>query len=114
MDFDPKEAGTSEDPLAWAALEPEIRAALADHVDIELAKRALPGALVYFVCVVAVGLSTTYYRDHPLFLSSVGILTLAAGTLRMVTAKRLLRRSRESLSGAKPLFLLSTYAAFGI
>ena len=73
-------------------LEPEVRSAIESRVDQELAKRAIQGSMVYFAVCIVVGLSTPYYAGHPIALVLAGCLTLLAGGLRLVTARRV--RSR--------------------
>src|SRR5258707_15213056 len=102
--------------MDFEPLEPEIRAALADQVEVELAKRSLSGALVYFLVVVAVGLSTNYYGEHPVVLSAAALLTFFTGARRLIAAKSLLRTPRGPLprTRAKPLLLFAIYASFAV
>jgi hypothetical protein len=89
----------------WSALEPGVRAALAAHVDRELAARAIPGALVYFYVSVVLALSTPYY----LIASS----TLLVGLLRIGSAWRLSRVTTPA-PNLRRLFLAATYCSFAI
>jgi PAS domain S-box-containing protein len=97
----------------WAALEPEVRAALALRVDRELAKRAVPGALVYFYVSVVLAFSTPYYREHPGLFSAIGCATLLVGVVRIMTAWRLPEVTRDA-TALRRLFYASTYSAFAV
>ena len=97
----------------WSALEPEVRAALALRVDRELAKRAVPGALVYFYVSVVLAFSTPYYHDHPLVFSVVGFVTLVVGVVRITTAWRL-PETYSSGNTIRRVFFASTYSAFAV
>jgi PAS domain S-box-containing protein len=95
---------------AWSALEPEVQDALKAEVDRALAKRAITGALVYFVVNVIVALSTTYFSDHPFILSATSGSVLITGIIRIVSARRLLRELPASRPATRWLFIASTYA----
>jgi PAS domain S-box-containing protein len=97
---------------AWPNVEPEIREALASRVDQELAKRSLPGALVYFVVSVVLALATPYYTQHPAVLAAAGGLTLLSGGVRFLAARRLFKRPAEGAGRAKLVFTCATYATF--
>jgi signal transduction histidine kinase/ActR/RegA family two-component response regulator len=101
-------------PRKWSALEPEVRAALAIRVDRELAKRSIPGALVYFYVSVVVAFSTPYYRDHPSVFSLVLCATLLVGVIRIASALRLPEGTTSKARVIRPIFLASTYAAFAV
>lgn len=100
------------DTTKWSNLEPEIRAALADRADRELARRSLFGALVYFVVSVAIAVATPYPQQHPAILFTAAGLALLTGAVRTFTAWRLLRPHGGSARWAKPVFLCSTYVTF--
>jgi PAS domain S-box-containing protein len=106
--------GDSAESWAWPNLEPEVRTALASRVDDELARRAIPGALIYFVISIILAISTPYYADHPTLLILAGCLTLLAGGARFISALRLLRRSADSRKHTKLVFFCATYASFGV
>jgi len=93
-------------------LEPEVRSALANRLDQELAKRSMSGALVYFVVTVVLAISTPYYVEHPAVILLAGFLTLLTGGVRMVAGWRLLKQPADVRNWTKPVFLSATYATF--
>jgi len=95
---------------AWSALEPEVQAALKTEVDRALAKRAITGALVYFVVNVIVALSTSYFSDHPFILSATSGSVLITGIIRIISARCLLRELPAIRHTTRWLFIASTYA----
>jgi PAS domain S-box-containing protein len=103
----------AEESWAWGNLKLEIRIPLANRVDRELAARSVSGALVYFVVCVVLALTTSFYQDHPAILIISTGFTLIFGGLRMATALRLKKKSREE-TRARPVFLFSTYATFAV
>jgi PAS domain S-box-containing protein len=86
-------------------IQPEIRLALAHHAELELARRAFPGALVYFAVTVLLAIATPYFTEHPLFLTSVAAIMLAAGLARMAGARRILRQCGHDAWGIRLLRL---------
>jgi len=95
---------------AWPMLEPEVRAALENQVERALAKRSRAGAMVYFLVIVVVALSTRYYSDHSLILSVTGLSMLIAGIVRIAAGHRLLAETPPVTDGIRRLFLGSIYA----
>jgi PAS domain S-box-containing protein len=96
---------------AWVNLEPEVRAALTGQVERELAKRSLSGAMVYFVIIVVLALTTSYGDDHPVILWGMAGLTLFFGVSRIVTARRLLARPPGETQGIRTAFLALLYGS---
>jgi two-component system, cell cycle sensor histidine kinase and response regulator CckA len=99
----------------WSAvsnLEPEIRSAIEGRIDQELAKRAIAGSMVYFALCVVVAISTPYYAGHPVALVLAACLTLLAGGLRLLSARRVLSRPPAELSRTAMVFRGTTYATF--
>jgi PAS domain S-box-containing protein len=105
---------TSEESWAWSKLEPEVRAALSERIEEELARRSLAGAMVYFVISLVLSFSTPYFTGHPAVLVSVGFLTLLIGALRIATARRLLAQPPEAPAWNRRLFLATTYSAVAV
>jgi PAS domain S-box-containing protein len=105
---------TSEESWAWSKLEPEVRAALTNRIEQELAKRSIAGAMVYFVISLVLAFSTPYFTGHPAVLVSVGCLTLMIGALRIATARRLLAQPPEAPAWTRRLFLATTYTAVAV
>jgi two-component system cell cycle sensor histidine kinase/response regulator CckA len=101
-----------EDGSRFSNLEPEVRSAIESRVDQELAKRAIQGSMVYFAVCIVVGISTPYYVGHPIALLSAGCLTLLAGGLRLLTARRVRSRPEGVVSRTAPVFRGTTYATF--
>ncbi|HXZ78783.1 MAG TPA: PAS domain S-box protein [Terriglobales bacterium] len=97
---------------AWSNLEPEVRTALAARIDRELAKRSMSGALVYFVVVIVLAISTPYYAEHPVLLVLVGSFTFLAGAVRMIAAWRLLRPSADGRDGTRLVFFCAVWTTF--
>src|SRR5260370_10755307 len=93
-------------------LEPEVRSVIESGVDQELAKRAIQGSMVYFAVCIVVGVSTPYYVGHPIALVLAGGLTLLAGGLRLLTARRVRSRPEGVLSRTAPVFRGTTYTTF--
>jgi len=102
---------TSEESWAWSKLEPEVRAALTNRIEQELARRSIAGSMVYFVISLVLSFSTPYFTGHPRVLVSVGCLTLLTGALRVATARRLLVQPPQAPAWTRRLFLATTYAA---
>jgi len=105
---------TSEESWAWSKLEPEVRAALTNRIEQELAKRSIAGAMVYFVISLVLAFSTPYFAGHPAVLVSVGCLTLLIGALRIATARRLLAQPPDAPAWTRRLFLATTYTAVAV
>src|ERR1039458_8861266 len=80
-----------EESPGLSNLEPEIRLAIKGRVDRELARRAIPGSLGYFLVCVVTAISTPYYADHPFALVLAGSLMLLVGGLRLLGAGAFLR-----------------------
>jgi PAS domain S-box-containing protein len=95
---------------ALPMLGPEVRAALENHVERALAKRSMAGAMVYFLVIVVVALSTRYYSDHSLILSVTGLAVLIAGIVRIAAGRRLLAETPPVTGGVRRLFFGSIYA----
>jgi PAS domain S-box-containing protein len=102
---------TSEESWAWSKLEPEVRAALTNRIEQELARRSIAGSMVYFVISLVLSFSTPYFTGHPAVLVSVGCLTLLTGALRILTARRLLVQPPQAPAWTRRVFLATTYAA---
>ena len=102
----------SEESWAWSSLDPEIRAALSNRINLELASRCIPGAIVYFIICVVLAFATPYYSDHPIVLGAVGVCMLLLGTLRIVGAKLLKIKAAQRTTVAKWTFFGATYATF--
>jgi PAS domain S-box-containing protein len=105
---------TSEESWAWSKLEPEVRAALTDRIEQELARRSIAGAMVYFVISLVLSFSTPYFSGHPIVLVTVGLLTLLIGALRIATARRLLAQPPEAPAWTRRFFIASTYSAVAV
>ena len=97
-----------------SSLEPELRLAIEGKVDRELAGRAIAGSMAYFLVCVVVAVSTPYYTDHPLAVLLAGSLTLLVGSMRLLSARHLLKHPDGDLSGAVRVFYGTTYATFVI
>jgi hypothetical protein len=72
-----------------AGLEPQSRSALLAQAQRDLARRAVPGAMVYFLVVLVAVAVTPYDTDHPVILFSAGSLMLLVGGTRLIAAMRL-------------------------
>jgi PAS domain S-box-containing protein len=103
-----------EESFGLDNLELEILSAIKGRVDRELAGRAISGSMVYFLVCVVMATSTPYYADHPFALALAGSLTLLAGGLRLLSARRVLSQPAGALSRAVPLFRGATYATFAV
>jgi len=99
---------------AWSALEPEIRNALEGEVERALARRSMPGALVYFLVTVMVGLSTSYFSDHRILLSLTACSVLLTGLVRISASRRLLAEGSARSSSIHRLFIASIYLTVAI
>jgi PAS domain S-box-containing protein len=105
---------TSEESWAWSKLEPEVRGALTQRIEHELARRSIAGSMVYFVISLVLSFSTPYLSGHPAVLVSVGCLTLLTGGLRVAAARRLLAQPPQAPAWTRRLFLATTYAAVAV
>jgi PAS domain S-box-containing protein len=99
---------------AFSALEPEVRAALEARIERALAKRSFSGAMVYFLVVVLVAVSTSYYSNHPVILSATGCFVFVTGIARIAAARRLLAAAPATINPAitnnvRRLFIASIY-----
>ena len=90
--------------------EPEIRRNLAQRAERELAHRSFSGAMVYFVVALLLAVSTSYYQDYPVLLSTVTALMFVVGLTRLLTARHCLRESPRAGSRTVWLLYASTYA----
>ena len=109
------EKSMSRRPEEWSRLSnlaPEMRSAIESRIDHELARRAVAGSMVYFVVCVVVSVSTPYYADHPVALVLAGCLTLLVGGMRLLAARRVLRRAAGAVSRDAIVFKGATYATF--
>jgi PAS domain S-box-containing protein len=102
----------SESRRPWANVEPEVRLALEGEMERELARRSFSGAMVYFLTILVTAWTTPYRNEHPQVLFAVGALTLVFGVMRILMARRLLRRPPEDASGVRLAFLISLYGIF--
>ena len=105
---------TSEESWAWSKLEPEVRGALTNRIEQELARRSIAGAMVYLVICIVLAFSTPYYADYPAILVSIGSVTLLTGLLRITAARRLLAQPPEAPAWVRHIFIATTYAAFSV
>ena len=99
---------------ALSALEPEVRVALEAGIERALAKRSMTGAMVYFLVVLMVALSTSYYSNHPIILSATGCFVFITGIARIAAARRLLAATPElaippGTDHVRRLFMASIY-----
>lgn len=101
-----------EESSGFSNLEPEIRLAIERRVDRELARRAIPGSMGYFLVCVVTAISTPYYADHPFALVLSGSLMLLVGALRLLSARRVLSHPAGTPSRAVLVLHGSTYATF--
>src|ERR1017187_8655742 len=101
-----------EQSSGFSHLEPEIRLAIEARVDRELARRAIPGSMSYFLVCVVTAISTPYYADHPFALLLAGSLTLLVGGLRLLSARRVLSDPAGAHSRAVLVLHGATYATF--
>src|ERR1039457_6359207 len=101
-----------EQSSGFSHLEPEIRLAIEGRVDRELARRAIPGSMAYFLVCVVTAISTPYYADHPFALVVSGGLMLLVGGLRLLSARRVLSHPAGVPSRAVLVFRGATYATF--
>jgi signal transduction histidine kinase/CheY-like chemotaxis protein len=105
--------------IPWSASTLDVREVRAVALRA-CASRSLPGALVFFLVVVAVWLSTDYGAVSPVLLGAVGAAQLGLGSIRVSTALVLLRENiaEEILIGPRRLirsaFLFSTAATFAV
>jgi PAS domain S-box-containing protein len=97
-------------PKSWSSLEPEVRDALDREVELEVARRSISGAMVYFAVVVLLALSTDYPRDHPAILATAGLLMLLVGAARIMAARRILSLPAAVVPDAARLLLITIYA----
>jgi hypothetical protein len=70
----------------WWGLGPDVRNALANQADQEIAERSVFGALVYFLVSLSITVSTPYYPDHPFIIIAIGSTTLLLGGVRTLSA----------------------------
>ena len=68
------------------------------EVQLELARRSVPGALSYFGLLVVVGLFTPYATDHPYIFNPVIASLLLVGVLRVVLARGIEQRVGDDLA----------------
>src|ERR1017187_4593457 len=101
-----------EQSSGFSHLEPEIRLAIEGRVDRELARRAIPGSMAYFLVCVVTAISTPYYADHPFALVLAGSLMLLVGGLRLLSARRVLSHPAGAPSRAVLVFRGATYTTF--
>jgi two-component system, cell cycle sensor histidine kinase and response regulator CckA len=90
-------------------LAPDLRAELENQVEHALAKRSIPGAMVYFLVTVVIALSTPYFSDHPVILSSTAAIVLSAGIVRILASRRLLAQAPAIKQNARLFLLISLY-----
>ncbi len=64
-------------------IPPDQRRLLRPAADRELARRSLPGVMLYLLAWAAVVFATPYYREHPFLVFGVGAGLLALGLLRI-------------------------------
>ena len=109
-------AGPRDQEAWWAAsrLEPEVRLAVTRELELELARRSISGAMVYFAMTLVLAMATPYYADHRLILAGVSALTLLFGVLRIAAARRLLHSAGEVPPGARRLLHASIYLSCAI
>jgi len=100
-----------------AGLEPQSRSALLAQAHRDLARRAVPGAMVYFLVVLVAVAVTPYDTDHPVILFSAGSLMLLVGGTRMIAAMRLSSSTAETLFRWKNwlrFLILSQFTLWGV
>jgi signal transduction histidine kinase/DNA-binding response OmpR family regulator/HPt (histidine-containing phosphotransfer) domain-containing protein len=67
------------------------------EVQLELARRSVPGALSYFGLLLVVGLFTPYAADHPYIFNPVIASLLLMGILRVVLARAIEQRAGQDM-----------------
>src|SRR5678816_3635849 len=67
------------------------------EVQLELARRSVPGALSYFGLLLVVGLFTPYATDHPYVFNPVIAALLLMGMMRVVLARAIEDRAGQDL-----------------
>ncbi len=103
------------EPLA--NLAPQTRGALRTQGQRDLARRAVPGSLVYALVVAVIAVVTPFREDHGAVVVSAGILMLALGVIRLVASRCLARSSAETLhEWSKPFrgLLFVQFFAWGL
>ena len=99
-------------PQSLANLSPQTRGALRTQAQRDLARRAVPGALVYALVVAVIAVVTPFYEDHRAVIVSTGILMLALGVVRLVSSRRLAESSAETLHQWNKPFRWLLFAQF--
>ena len=97
---------------AWPELDRDVRSALANQVEREIAVRSMSGALVYFIVSVAIAVSTPYYSDHPVIMVAITCVTLALGGSRILAAWHLKRHASHPAPGVRVLLFATIYGTF--
>ena len=78
----------------------------------DLARRAVPGALVYALVIAVIAVATPFYKDHRAVIVSTGILMLALGLIRLVASRHLAGSSAETLHAWSRLFRALLFVQF--
>ena len=107
------DGSSAEQRTVEPSIGPEIQQALTPRADEELAHRSLSGSLVYFVVTILLAVSTPYYQEHPAILIAIAVIVLAAGLLRTLSARRLLRAPAQRVSHLSHMLRASIYATAG-
>ncbi|MCX6595096.1 MAG: hypothetical protein NTV70_01860 [Acidobacteria bacterium] len=94
---------------ALSALDPRLRL----QIEQDLARRALPGAMVYFLVMVIVGWATPIATQYPRLSVAAGAVTLGCGLVRLTCSIRILRYSGGDVTSFVLWFRLSTGLVFG-
>jgi signal transduction histidine kinase/ActR/RegA family two-component response regulator len=96
------------------SFETGIDTFLARTAERELVRRSPPGALLYFVAFLLTVFTTPYQREHPIFVLLAGLLILALGALRLLSALRLRDAPNELLVKWIRPFHLLIYVQFAV
>ncbi|MCU7829911.1 MAG: response regulator [Candidatus Thiodiazotropha sp. (ex Myrtea sp. 'scaly one' KF741663)] len=68
------------------------------HANREMARRSKPGAYIYFIAILVVGLTTDVFTDHPRYLIIFTCLIFLSGLIRVISSYRVERIAPDSAS----------------
>ena len=78
-------------------LEPQTEAAFHSQGERDLARRSVPGSMVYFVVTLAVAYGTPYGSEHPYIITVAAAITCILGATRLIFGMWLAKASGEAL-----------------
>lgn len=98
----------------WPELDPDVRTALANQGEREIAARSMSGALVYFLVSVTLAISTPYYHDYPVLTLAIAGATLVLGGTRLLTAWHMKIHPTHAARWTRGLLFGTIYGTFTV